>query len=129
MSRRVSDFVRPVTVSIEPDAPLSEASGLMHDHGIRHLPVILAHSVVGMITASDLHVLESIMAVDSDTMLVGEVMTKDVVIVAPDTSLKRAASMMRDAGIGSLVVMSGDTLAGVFTSTDAVRALAALEPE
>ena len=53
-------------------------------------------------------------------MLVSEVMTRDVDLVAPDTTLQAVARKMRDRDIGSLPVVEGDKLVGMVTDRDIV---------
>ncbi|WP_431858490.1 CBS domain-containing protein [Azospirillum sp.] len=58
-------------------------------------------------------------------MKIREIMTKQVETVSPDTPLKEAARMMRDADIGFLPVGENDRLVGTLTDRDiAVRAVA-----
>jgi CBS domain-containing protein len=56
---------------------------------------------------------------------VGEVMTRDVETVRPDTSLKEAAELMRTLNVGPLPVVDGENLVGIITDRDiVVRAVA-----
>jgi CBS domain-containing protein len=56
---------------------------------------------------------------------VGDVMTRQVVYLPADTTLDEAAQVMRDQGIGDVVVTHGPTMAGVVTDRDIViRAIA-----
>lgn len=58
-------------------------------------------------------------------MKIREIMTKQVETVSPDTPLKEAARMMRDADVGFLPVGENDRLVGTLTDRDiAVRAVA-----
>lgn len=58
-------------------------------------------------------------------MKIRDIMTKQVEIVSPDTSLRDAARMMRDADIGFLPVGENDRLVGTLTDRDiAIRAIA-----
>ena len=58
-------------------------------------------------------------------MKIREIMTKQVETVSPDTPLKEAARMMRDADVGFLPVGEKDRLVGTLTDRDiAVRAVA-----
>lgn len=54
-----------------------------------------------------------------------EIMTRDPVTAAPDMALDRAASMMRDKGVGSLIVVEDDTAVGILTERDIVTKVAA----
>jgi CBS domain-containing protein len=51
--------------TIEPGAPAEEAAGRMIERGVRHLPVVEADRVVGMISARDLLVLGQRLALES----------------------------------------------------------------
>ena len=56
---------------------------------------------------------------------VADVMTRRVVYLPGETTLDEAAQVMRDQGIGDVVVTHGPTLAGLVTDRDiVVRALA-----
>ncbi|GIE32108.1 inosine-5-monophosphate dehydrogenase [Actinoplanes italicus] len=57
--------------------------------------------------------------------LVADAMTRRVVYLPEDTSLDEAAQVMRDQGIGDVVVTQGPTMAGIVTDRDiVVRAIA-----
>lgn len=53
-------------------------------------------------------------------MLVSEIMTRDVEIIAPDASLQAAAAAMEAADIGSLPVCDNRRLLGAITDRDIV---------
>jgi CBS domain-containing protein len=56
---------------------------------------------------------------------VADVMTRQVVYLPDDTTLDEAAQVMRDKGIGDVVVTHGPTMCGVVTDRDiVVRAIA-----
>src|SRR3954463_10607190 len=58
-------------------------------------------------------------------MKVSEAMTRDVMLVHPDQSIREAAALMEDCDIGSLPVADSDRLGGLITHRDiAVRAVA-----
>ncbi|MFC7528972.1 CBS domain-containing protein [Actinoplanes sp. GCM10030250] len=57
--------------------------------------------------------------------LVADAMTRRVIYLPEDTPLDEAAQVMRDQGIGDVVVTRGPTMAGLVTDRDiVVRALA-----
>lgn len=53
-----------------------------------------------------------------------EIMTRRLVALPPDTPVAAAAAHMLDAGVHRVLVMEGERLLGVATSTDFVRAVA-----
>ncbi|GAA3742015.1 CBS domain-containing protein [Spinactinospora alkalitolerans] len=58
-------------------------------------------------------------------MKVREVMNSQVETVRPQMTVREAAALMRDQGIGDVIVAEGDTLLGVATDRDiVVRAVA-----
>jgi len=57
-------------------------------------------------------------------MLVREVMNKKVMTVKPDLILRKAAEIMSNYHIGSLVVLENDKLAGILTERNVLVAVA-----
>jgi CBS domain-containing protein len=54
----------------------------------------------------------------------GEVMTRDVLTVAPEDTIGEAAQKMTDQGVGAVVVSDFGRLIGIFTERDLMRAVA-----
>jgi CBS domain-containing protein len=57
-------------------------------------------------------------------MRVEDLATSAIVSVAPDQSVREVARAMADRGVGSAVVLTGDTLAGILTERDVLKAVA-----
>lgn len=55
--------------------------------------------------------------------LVREVMSTELVTVEPSASVMEAARVMSLAGVGSVLVLEGGALVGIFTERDILRAL------
>jgi CBS domain-containing protein len=53
-STTVREYMTPDPVSITPDTSLGQAADRMLQMGVRHLPVLLAGEVVGMVSVRDL---------------------------------------------------------------------------
>jgi CBS domain-containing protein len=53
-----------------------------------------------------------------------EVMSTELVAVAPHATVAEAATVMGTGRVGAALVMDGDRLAGIFTERDILRALA-----
>jgi CBS domain-containing protein len=60
---------------------------------------------------------------------VRDLMTTDLVIVAPDATVQQAATGMFAKQTGSTLVMEGDRLLGIFTERDIVKALSGTSDE
>jgi acetoin utilization protein AcuB len=120
----------PVTIS--PDASFYEARNLIHEKGIRHLPVVDKNNVlVGIVTDRDIREAApsdaTLLSVQELNYLLGKLkvssfMTpKDKLItITPDTIIEEAVQLMHDHKIGCLPVLEGGKLYGIFTETDAL---------
>jgi acetoin utilization protein AcuB len=110
--------------SIGTHDPLSKAHSLMHEHGIRHLPVLHGAELVGVVSDRDLHLVESLTEVDPSKVTVEEAMTTIVYAVAPSTPLDEVVGTMATKKCGSAVVMEAGKVVGIFTTIDLCKAFA-----
>src|SRR5690242_13271942 len=62
-----------------------------------------------------------------DHSFVEEIMKKSVITIDSSLTVKDAAKMMEDAGVGCLVVMENNAPVGILTERDFVRRIAAHE--
>jgi acetoin utilization protein AcuB len=120
----------PITIS--PEASFFEARNLIHEKGIRHLPVIDKNNhLVGIVTDSDIREAApsdaTLLSVQELNYLLGKLkvssfMTpKDkLVTITPDTIIEEAVQLMHDNKIGCLPVLEQSKLYGIFTETDAL---------
>ena len=119
-------------ITIGPEASFYEVRNLIHEKGVRHVPVVDKNNMlVGIVTDRDIRE-----AAPSDATLlsvqelnyllgklkVGSFMTpKDKLItINPDTIIEEAVQLMHDNKIGCLPVLEGGKLYGIFTETDAL---------
>ena len=105
---------------------LAQARQIMRERDIRHLPVVEDGRLVGIVSQRDLYLLETLKGVDPDTETVGEAMRQDPFTVSPDAPLGEVASTMAERKYGSAVVVDRGAVVGLFTTVDALRALADL---
>lgn len=111
--------------TIGSDQKLAKAHQIMRELGIRHLPVLRAGELVGVLSQRDLYFLETISGVDIDIDKVADAMTPDVFTTRPDEALRHVAREMANKKYGCAVVMDEDgRVLGIFTVTDALRQLA-----
>jgi acetoin utilization protein AcuB len=108
------------------DEPLHEAHRLMRARHVRHLPVLHEQRLVGIVSERDLYLLETLRSVDPGKEPVREAMTEHPFTVTPDTPLRFVVEEMRHKKYGSAVVVEGTAVVGIFTRTDALRALETL---
>lgn len=114
----------PAPHTIGSEQKLALAHKIMRDRGLRHLPVLHAGKLVGVLSERDLYFLETVAGVDVDMDAVSDAMSTDVFTAGPDDSLRDVARMMFIHKYGCAVVTEGDRLLGIFTATDALRYLA-----
>ncbi len=112
----------PHTVGVE--QTMAHAHEVMRKHQLRHLPVLKASRLVGILTDRDLHMVETLRDVDPQTMRVEEAMTQDVYTVTPDAPLDDVVKEMAIHKYGSVVVVDHAHVVGIFTTVDACRAFA-----
>src|SRR4030066_1525897 len=120
----------PVTISSE--ASFYEARNLIHEKGVRHVPVVDKNNMlVGIVTDRDVREAApsdaTLLSVQELNYLLGKLkvssfMTpKDKLItINPDTLIEEAVQLMHDNRIGCLPVVEGKKLYGIFTETDAL---------
>jgi len=120
----------PITIS--PEASFFEARNLIHEKGIRHLPVIDKNNhLVGIVTDSDIREAApsdaTLLSVQELNYLLGKLkvsafMTpkQKLITITPDTLVEEAAKLMHDNKIGCLPVLEKAKLYGIFTETDAL---------
>jgi len=110
--------------TISPRDTLAVARERMREHDIRHLPVIDGRELVGIVSARDLYMLQSVAGVNACETRVHEAMTEQVYAVPPDAPVAEVATVMSERKLGSAVVMRDGVAQGIFTTVDACRALA-----
>lgn len=104
--------------SIRVDENLENAAALMSNLGVHHLPVVEGGRLVGVLSDRDVRV------ADAAKKRVRDLYIDEPYAVDVDTSLFVVAAMVAQKHIGSTVVLEDGKLAGIFTATDACRALA-----
>ncbi len=114
----------PHTVGLE--QPLEAAEELMHKFKIRHLPVLNAGKLSGVITDRDIKLCRSLIGGDDPKVTVGEVCAEDVYSVSPSSPLNEVAQAMAQGKYGSAVVLDNHKVVGIFTTVDAMKAIAGL---
>lgn len=103
---------------------LSDAKNMMRAHRIRHLPVLDAGELVGMVSERDIQMVESLSSLNPDDVPIEEAMSQAPYTVAPTAPLEVVARHMAKHKLGSAVVLDANKVVGVFTTTDGMRALA-----
>ena len=119
-------------ITVRPETSVQEARDLMRKETIRHLPVTGPGGVLaGIVTDRDVRLnlpsrATSLSAQEIGHLLsrltVGEIMTRSVITIGPDSPAREGARLMLDHRIGALPVLDDGRLIGIITETDIVRA-------
>jgi len=129
----VSRFMQTEFVTLRPSDRLDFADDVMKLGRIRHMPVAEGNRVVGVVSQRDLLAasLSRVMEIDPRdhrsflrSVEISEVMSKPVITIEPDRTIREAAELMIRHKIGCLpVVDSLGTPVGLITETDLLRAV------
>ena len=119
----VQKFMTSLPHTIGHDQSLADASNLMRKHDIRHLPVLKDGRLAGVVSQRDLYMIGTLQDIDLTEVPVADAMSTDIYAVGPRTSVRRITEEMVVHRYGSAIVMDGDKVLGIFTATDALRAL------
>jgi len=122
---RVGDIMTRDLLSVSPDASVQQLVSdyfLVHPHG--GYPVVSNGKLLGVVTMSSVR---SIPREKREVERVSEAMVpfERTVMVSPDTSALDALHMMAKNGVGRLVVMDGDKIAGMVTRGDLMKTMKA----
>ena len=122
----VASLMTTPVVAIVPDAPLTVALRLLATRRVRHLPVVDGSRCLGVLLDTDI---AHLLAYSPRPTKVPSLYAADVCRTAPEVHARdrrsTAAARMRDANVDVALVMDGDRLVGIVTSTDLVRSIAA----
>ena len=142
----VSQIYSDDVIRITTAATVGQAINQLREHGISRLPivdadtdrlagVITTHDIVSFVVRDHERQHKGDRSGDRDRMLdlpVENLMTSPVLTVGPDETVKTAVERMFERGISGLIVVEGEgdeTVAGVLTKTDVLRALTFTEEE
>lgn len=133
---KLREIMTTPVVSATPDMTLREAMSLLTDRHISGAPVVSGGKVVGVFSSTDLLVyiaeLDAAQPAVSfrrqqtplEEVTVSEVMTRGAKSLPPDCPADLAAAFMQRWRIHRVLVMEGERLLGIVTTTDLARALA-----
>ncbi|MCM4076249.1 CBS domain-containing protein [Paractinoplanes hotanensis] len=132
---RAKDVMSRPVHTVEPGAPVEDAAAAMAARAVTALPVVDgAGSLVGIVSEGDL--LWQRVPVDPTAQLnrspaapairpgrVADVMSRSPVTTRPDVDLAEVAETMLMYDVRSMPVLDGDTLVGIVSRRDILRAM------
>lgn len=125
MKTEIRNFMTPLPETVGENSSLKKAKELMDQVESHHLPVLSGGEIVGLLSSRDLGLI--LLTPKGLSSTVKEFMTVSPYIVNPDQSIKEVAVAMLEQQIGSALVRAKNNEPwGIFTTTDALKALAIL---
>lgn len=136
---RLRDIMTRDVVSAAPDLTVRDAMELLSERHVSGAPVVDGGKVVGIVSTTDLL---DLLAYLNDTtpsltfrgrkgrttpledVTVDEVMTRKVHSLPPDCLVDEAAVLMAEKQIHRVLVMQGDVLLGIVSTSDVAKAVA-----
>ena len=123
----IRDLMKTNVVTIPSSAVIADARKIMQAHNILRLPVVDNGKLVGILTnrkldsvspsgLSTLSVWELSYLLNKIT--VKEVMEKNVISVAPDTTVEEALALAQTHKVGAVVVVEDNRVVGISTTND-----------
>lgn len=120
----VYEYTTPDPHTATEDMSIDAISELMQKHGIRHLPIVREHTVVGVISERDVRLLSGLSSTERAQVRAADIMAIEPISVTIDMPLDEVAYLMSDKKVGSVIVLDAEQrLYGIFTATDALNAL------
>ncbi len=135
---RVRDIMHQKIITISAGDTLSTVEDIMTFGRVRHMPVVQAGRLVGVVSERDLlrASLSSLTEFGSEqrraflqVVEIARVMSSPPITIGRDDSIKRAARVMAERKIGCLPVVQDEELVGIVTETDILRHFAELPAE
>ena len=127
----VSQIMSKSLVTLNLTNNLSDAESLFKRNKIRHIPVVNGKKILGMLSYSDLLRIsfadaveddsESVDTIVYDMFSIEQVMTRNVTVITPETTIREAAEILANHEYHSLPVCEGEELVGIITTTDIIR--------
>ncbi len=129
----VSEIMTKNLVKLNLNDDLTKAEHLFKKNKIRHIPVVNGNKIVGILSYTDLLRISFVDAVDDDAEIVDttiynlftieQVMTKNLVTITPDTTIRETAEILSNKEFHALPICLGDLIVGIVTTTDLIKYL------
>lgn len=131
---KAQDLMTRNPVTVPPGASVAEAFDLMSELDIRHVPVVEAGELVGMLSDRDLARFDiaRLLTVEGPEAFrrelatpVVKVMSSDVIFVNPETELSEVVELLVEHKIGAVPVVKTDTreIVGIISYIDVLRGI------
>ncbi len=130
---RVRDIMQTGVVTVSAGDTLSTVEDIMTLGGVRHMPVVRAGALVGVVSERDLlrASLSNLTGFGQEerraflqVVEITRVMSAPPIVISPDAEIEDAARLLAEQRIGCLPVIEEGKLVGLVTETDVLRCIA-----
>jgi CBS domain-containing protein len=123
---KVKDIMTTDLKTCTPDTTVAEAAHLMWDGDCGILPVVDEGVLVGVVTDRDMYIALATQNARASQLRVGAVASAKLVTCAPEDDVHAVLATMKQARVRRLPVVGfGDTVTGIVSINDILRAVAA----
>ena len=134
----VGACMKSPVLTVKPDESVRHVRERMEQYRVNQFPVMVDGQLVGIVTDRDVRdASPSVFEVasrrrarpdgtDPDRIPISDVMSRNVLTLAPDAPVAEAVRVMRRERIGALPVVDHGKLVGILTRSDLLDALAVL---
>ncbi|OUR90231.1 hypothetical protein A9Q81_19750 [Gammaproteobacteria bacterium 42_54_T18] len=121
-------IMSPFPHSIEGSQSLSQASLMMRENNVNHLPVTDIGQLIGVVSTEDLKIGSSAFVPTgaSVDLIVKDVCSSKIYLADIYDPLEAVLRVMSEKHVDSAIVMKNDKLAGILTHSDICRSYAEL---
>jgi acetoin utilization protein AcuB len=129
---KVRQWMTRSVMTLKPQDSLQHAHDRLRKYRINQFPVVRDGSLVGIVTDRDIRdaypsSLRRIRTEDieefAEERTVDQIMTREVVTISPEATLRDAALRLRQYRLGALPVMEEGQLVGIITRSDLLEAM------
>lgn len=119
--RPIKDYLKPSLITVPTKGTIQEASRTLTKHNIHGCLVEDNNEIVGVITFTDIG---KALAEGRTNLKIKDIMSRNLISIGEDKTLRDAVKMLNTNGIGRLVVFSNGKPVGLITKTDVLNELA-----
>jgi CBS domain-containing protein len=123
----LTEVMTPFPLLVDEDTEINEAIRLMEEKQYNHLPVVVNHEVVGLLSTGDVKLAQmpGHRETEFTELTVGDICRRRIYLVDLHTRLDEVLDCMANEAWDAAVVLREGRLAGIFTCHDACRAFSA----
>lgn len=128
----VSEIMTRNLITLNVNDQLGDAKKIFEEKLIRHIPIVSEKAIVGMLSYVDfLKVSFPDVTLDEknietyvyDMFSIEQVMTKNLFMVPPNSTIKEVGMLLAEKAFHALPVVEDDELVGIVTTTDLIKFL------